>query len=82
LRYEGNKKRLYINSSQYFEGIEPEVYEYQIGGYRPCEKWLRDRKDRTLSLEEIQTYCRIVTAIKETIEVQKDMDRLYTNLSF
>jgi len=77
LRYEDNKKRLYINSSQYFEGIEPEVYEYQIGGYRPCEKWLRDRKDRTLSLEEIQTYCRIVTAIKETIEVQKDMDRLY-----
>jgi predicted helicase len=77
LRYEGNKKRLYINSSQYFEGIEPEVYEYQIGGYRPCEKWLRDRRDIALSLEEIQTYCRIVTAIKETIDIQKAIDKIF-----
>ena len=43
-RYE--KGKLFINSSQYFEGISPEVYEYQIGGYQVCDKWLKDRKGR------------------------------------
>ncbi len=80
LRYEGNKKRLYINSHQYFEGIEPEVYEYQVGGYRPCDKWLKDRKGRALSLEEIQTYCIIVTAINETIEIQEEIDKIFSIL--
>lgn len=78
LRYE--KGKLYINKEQYFEGIPPEVYEYHIGGYQVCEKWLKDRKDRTLSLDEIQTYCRIITAIKETIEVQRDIDKAYRSL--
>jgi predicted helicase len=82
LRYEGKSGRLYINSGQYFEGIEQGVYEYHIGGYQVCDKWLKDKKGKTLSLDEIQTYCRIVTTIKETIAVQKDIDKVYANLSF
>jgi len=77
LRYESNKSRIYINSSQYFEGIEPEVYKYHIGGYQTCDKWLKDRKNKALSLDEIQTYCRIATIIKETIEAQKTIDEFY-----
>lgn len=41
------------------------------------EKWLKDRKKRVLSLEEIQHYCRAATALKRTIVVQKDIDRIY-----
>ena len=63
--------QLFINKDQYFEGVEPGVFEYQIGGYQVCEKWLKDRKDRKLSLDDIKHYCNIVTAIKNTIEIQK-----------
>lgn len=75
LRYE--QGRLYINKEQYFEGIPPEIWQYHIGGYQVCDKWLKDRKDRILSLEETQNYCSIVTVIKETIELQKDIDKVY-----
>jgi hypothetical protein len=71
---------VFINKTQYFEGIPPEVWAYQIGGYRVCEKWLKDRKGKILSLDEIQTYCRIVTAIKKTIELQKTIDAVYNDL--
>jgi hypothetical protein len=68
---------LFINKDQYFEGIEPEVFEYQIGSYQVCEKWLKDRKDRKLSLDDIKHYCNIVTTIKKTIEIQKAIDNSY-----
>jgi len=69
--------RIYINSSQYFEGVKPEVWEYQIGGYQVCSKWLKDRKGRTLSLDEIKHYCQIATALSKTIEIQKEIDKIY-----
>ena len=69
--------QLFINKDQYFEGVEPGVFEYQIGGYRVCEKWLKDRKDRKLSLDDIKHYCNIVTAIKNTIEIQGKIDNIY-----
>ncbi|GBD88732.1 hypothetical protein BMS3Abin03_02673 [bacterium BMS3Abin03] len=86
---EGNNKvdkpvfkdgNVYINKEQYFSGVTEEVWNYQIGGYRVCEKWLKDRKKRTLSLEEIQTYCKIVTALSKTIQIQKQIDELYNGV--
>jgi len=77
LRYDPNAQRVYINEEQFFEGVPLEVWEYLIGGYQVCHKWLKDRKDRTLSLEEIKTYCRIVTALSKTIEIQAEIDKLY-----
>lgn len=75
LRYEHAK--LFINKDQYFEGIESEVFGYQTGGYQVCEKWLKDRKDRKLALDEIKHYCNITAAIKKTIEIQKLIDDIY-----
>ncbi len=74
--------RVYINNTQYFEGITSEAWDYQIGGYQVCNKWLKDRKDRALSLDEIQTYCKMVTAIQKTIEIQKIIDSLYAKIEF
>ncbi len=76
-RYDEGERRVYINAAQYFEGAEKEIWEYQIGGYHVLEKWLKDRKKRVLSLEEIQHYCRVATALRRTIEAQKDIDRIY-----
>ncbi len=74
------EKRVYINKTQYFEGVEPEVWEYQIGGYQVLDKWLKDRKKRILSLEDIKHYCRVVTALAKTIEIQGEIETLYSEI--
>lgn len=71
------EEKVYINNDQYFDGVKEEIWNYQIGGYQVCEKWLKDRKERPLTLEEIQTYSKIVTALSKTIEIQNQIDELY-----
>jgi predicted helicase len=80
LHYDMAEERIFINKTQYFSPVPPEVWEYQIGAYHVCEKWLADRKDRHLNLEEIRTYCRLVTAIKLTITIQEELDALYPKI--
>ena len=75
VRYE--KGCVYINDDQYFEDVRPEVWEYQIGGYQVCAKWLKDRKHRRLSLEDVKHYCKIVTALERTVAIQNEIDKLY-----
>jgi predicted helicase len=77
LRYDEKKKHLHINESQYFEGIAKEVWEYQVGGYQVASKWLKDRKKRILSLNDIKHYCKVITALQKTMEIQKTIDALY-----
>jgi len=72
--------KVYINEIQYFEGITKEVWQYQIGGYHVCDKWLKDRKGRSLLLDDIKHYCKIVTSLQKTIEIQKAIDNIYPDL--
>ena len=78
VKYE--KECVYINDDQCFEGVKPEVWQYQVGGYQVCDKWLKDRKGRLLSLDEIKNYCKIVTALQKTIEIQKAIDHIYPEI--
>jgi len=80
LKYDQKESRIYLNKDLYFEGVEEEVWEYLIGGYQVCNKWLKDRKGRILSLDEIKHYCKVVTAIKRTIEIQKSIDDTYPEI--
>lgn len=77
LTYNGMERRVYVNAAQYFEGIEEDVWKYQIGGFQVLDKWLKDRKKRILTLEDIQHYCHVATAIKRTTEIQKKIDDSY-----
>jgi hypothetical protein len=74
--------KVYINNGQHFEGVSPEVWKYQIGGYQVCDKWLKDRRKegRMLSLDDIKHYCKIVTVLAETITIQKEIDNLYPEI--
>jgi len=72
---------VYINNNQYFEGLKKELWNYQIGGYYVLDKWLKSRKGRTLSLADITHYCNIITALKKTIEIQKEIDKLYLEVA-
>ena len=78
--YDPDERRMYINKTQYFDSISPDVYEYRIGGYQVCDKWLKDRKDRHLELDDIRNYCRMVTAIGTTIGIQQELDIVYTDV--
>jgi len=66
--------RVWINKTQYFEGVPPEVWEFHVGGYQVCHKWLKDRKGRELSYADIQHYQRIVAALAETITLMEQVD--------
>jgi hypothetical protein len=77
LRYDPQAQRVCISASQYFAPVSPAVWEYAIGGYQVAAKWLKDRRERSLSVEEVRTYCRILTALARTIEIQADIDDLY-----
>ena len=59
-----------------FHGVPEEVWDFRIGGYQVCHKWLKDRKGRTLSDEEIAHYERIVVALKETIPIMAEIDEV------
>lgn len=77
LRYEPTEERVCINATQYFAPVSAEVWAYQVGGYHVCEKWLKDRMERRLELDDIRTYCRIVTSLKHTLSIQQEIDALY-----
>ncbi len=76
-RYDADEERMYVNKSQYFGPVSSDVYAYRIGGYQVCDKWLKDRKERRLDLDDIRNYCRIVTALERTISIQGEIDDAY-----
>ena len=65
--------RVFINDEQYFDNVPQEAWDLPIGGYRPAEKWLKDRKGRNLSQEDIDHYQCIIIALVKTREL---MDKL------
>ncbi len=74
VEYNDQLRRVYINKKQWFEPVAPEVWEFHVGGYQVCNKWLKDRKERTLSYEEIRHYAKTVMALGETIRLMKEID--------
>lgn len=68
------------DAAQYFDSVPEGVWTYRIGGYQVCDKWLKDRRERRLELDDIRTYCRVVTALKLTIDIQNEIDALYLEI--
>jgi predicted helicase len=59
-----------------FRGVREEVWKFHIGGYQVCEKWLKDRKGRTLSKADIAHNHKIVIALSETIRLMAEIDKV------
>lgn len=70
----GVQGRVWINQKQCFDNVPPEVWDYHIGGYQVCQKWLKDRKGRQLSYDDLTHYRGIVAALARTIELQAEID--------
>jgi predicted helicase len=66
--------RVAINASSGFDGVPAAVWNFHIGGYQVCHKWLKDRKGRALSDADVRHYAKIVTALHETMRLMGEID--------
>ena len=69
-------KKVWINNEQYFDNIPKVAWDFKIGGYQPAQKWLKDRKGRVLSYEDIVHYQKIIVALNETDRIMKEIDKI------
>ena len=63
--------RVQINPDQCFENVPCIAWEFHIGGYQPAQKWLKDRKGRALSFEDVKHYQRILKILSETDRIMQ-----------
>jgi predicted helicase len=68
--------KVYINDEQYFDKVPLVAWEFYIGGYQPAQKWLKDRKERTLEFDDILHYQKIIVALSETDRLKKEIDKI------
>lgn len=68
--------KVYINKMQYFDNVPELAWNFYIGGYQPAQKWLKDRKDRILSYDEIMHYQKIIVALVKTHELMQSIDKI------
>lgn len=71
---DGYSYSIYINDTQYFAPVPTVAWEMYIGGYQPAQKWLKDRKGRVLSTEEIEHYEQIIRVLLETKRIMDSID--------
>jgi predicted helicase len=67
---------VYINDTQYFKDVPVSAWDFYIGGYQPAQKWLKDRKGRTLNFDDIVHYQKIIVALTETDRLMKEIDKI------
>lgn len=68
--------KVYINAAQYFDGVPEQAWNFYIGGYQPAQKWLKDRKRRILSYEDIIHYQKIIVALEQTNKLMQAIDEI------
>jgi len=68
--------KVYINDTQYFDNVPLIAWAFYIGGYQPAQKWLKDRKKRTLEFDDILHYQKVIVALYETDRLMKDIDNI------
>jgi len=67
-------EKVYINKTQYFDNVSEAVWQFHIGGYQVCQKWLKDRKGRKLSYDNCNHYLYILAALEQTIDLMAEIE--------
>ncbi len=73
-KYENGK--VLINDTQYFDNVPLVAWNFYIGGYQPAQKWLKDRKERTLEFDDILHYQKIIVALTETDRIMNEIKKI------
>ena len=76
--YISKSNRRFGKQGQYFDGIAPDVWASRIGGYQPMDKWLKDRKGRALTFDDIEHYKDIAASLEATIRLTTEIDAATT----
>jgi predicted helicase len=79
VKYHENHQQIWINSQQYFDQVPQQIWNFYIGGYQVCQKWLKDRKGRQLNFDDINHYQNIISIISETIKIMENIDQIIEN---
>ena len=69
-------RNVFINNDQYFGNVPESAWTFYIGGYQPAQKWLKDRKNRTLTNADIEHYQKMIVTLKETGRIMKEIDKV------
>ena len=69
-----NYGKVFINKQQYFGNVPELAWNFYIGGYQPAQKWLKDRKNRTLTYDDISHYRKIIAILIETHSLMQKLD--------
>ena len=75
--YDAQRERLHINTTQYFAPVPRDVWEFHIGGYQVLDKYLKSRKGRTLSLDEIENIQNVVNVLHFTIDQMERIEECW-----
>ncbi len=67
--------KVFINKDQYFGNVPELAWNFYIGGYQPAQKWLKDRKGRTLTNSDIEHYQKIIVTLVETDRIMEEIDK-------
>ena len=68
--------RVWINDTQYFDNVPIAAWEMPVGGYMPAERWLKDRKGRSLDNADKDHYQRIILALDKTASLMGDLEKM------
>jgi hypothetical protein len=66
--------RVFINPDQRFEAVPEVAWTFFIGGYQPAQKWLKDRRGRALSWNDIGHYQKIIKVLTETNRIMEEIE--------
>ena len=68
------EERVFINAKQYFQGISAAMWQAYIGAYQPAQKWLKERKGRTLQIADILHYQRILYVLEQNQKLHEEIE--------
>ncbi|MBU0672787.1 MAG: DNA methyltransferase, partial [Candidatus Margulisbacteria bacterium] len=74
ISFKGGK--VFVNKEQYFGKVPEIAWNFYIGGYQPAQKWLKDRKGRSLTNSDIEYYQKIIVALTETERIMGEIDKI------
>jgi predicted helicase len=73
--------KIYLNPDTYIHGVDEATFKFMIGGYQVLDKWLSDRKNKILSVDELEHYMKIIVSLNQTIKKMNELKKLI-NLHF
>jgi hypothetical protein len=77
VRYSPAEQAIWINKAQSFKPVPQSVWNFRVGGYQVLDKYLKSRRGRALSLDEINHVARVADSLAFTIDLMAKIDAAY-----